>query len=94
MTEDELTIYLQDKNIIILDQNGDPKYKYGTTKNGVRGRYAAGSYVGTEIRAGRMGDVMIREYMYSIEARILEKQLIFYYFLEHGAFPPGNSKLG
>lgn len=76
------------------ERGGDPRYKYGTTKNGVNGRYTVSSYIGRQLFFGNMSYIIIRGSMNYWEARILEKMLISFYFKKHGAFPPGNSKLG
>lgn len=78
------------------DRNGDNRYKYGTTKNGISGRYKAGSYVYNMIKATPpfMKDEFKHKNLDFWTARIVEKHYIYTYYLQHHAFPPGNSKLG
>lgn len=79
------------------DCNGDNRYKYGTTKNGVEGRYSAGSYVMMNINSvpPKMSDEYVVKNVNFYEARIIEKAYIYGYFMQHFPYyPPGNSKLG
>jgi len=77
------------------DPEQDDTYKYGTTKNTVEQRYSASSIIGKEIRpGGRMGYVYLTPFIEKLRARLIEKMLIVGYYVRHGAFPPGNTKLG
>jgi hypothetical protein len=70
-------------------------YKYGTTKNGIKGRYPAGSYVFRNIvLLERMKDDFVKESLNFYEARIVEKSYIYGHFMQWLYYPPGNSKLG
>ena len=78
------------------ERGGDNRYKYGTTKNGINGRYVAGSYIMSHISSipANMSDEYVATNLNFYEARMVEKRRIYAYFLKHLAYPPGNSKLG
>ncbi|MEN9917674.1 MAG: hypothetical protein RL662_110 [Bacteroidota bacterium] len=74
-----------------IDRDGNPTYKYGTTT--MTARYTSG-YIALEVVLGHM---YIKDILFNLnyfQARLSEKSLIYAYYMVHGSFPPGNTKLG